>query len=258
MKLVCLGTGTLDPSASRATSGHLIYRKGQLLTLLDCGFGVPQRLVQFGVPGREQPPSRLIISHFHPDHIGGLVHYLFALNYAHEPWSLNCPFEIFGPIGLAEQIELIHQAFPMTRPKFYELKIVELDDTGSFQLDKVNVRHVAVEHGSMKALAYRFEDGEQVFVYSGDTGECSAIKEICQDANLFLCECTHDLEDEPKFDSHLTTKAAGVIAEAGRVKKMVLTHLPPHQNDLVWLREVQEYYTGTVVCAKDFGVYLPE
>lgn len=79
MKLTILGSGTCVPYARRGSSGYAIELEGASM-LLDCGSGATRSLARAGI--NYLGIDCLFLSHFHPDHTGDLVPFLFATKYA--------------------------------------------------------------------------------------------------------------------------------------------------------------------------------
>ena len=77
-QLTILGSGTCVPSLERNACA-LLLRTGGANLLFDCGPGVMRRLLEAGVSIFDV--SVIFLSHFHPDHSGELVSFLFALKY---------------------------------------------------------------------------------------------------------------------------------------------------------------------------------
>src|SRR5256885_3302327 len=96
MELVAVGTGTVAPSAPRASACHWVSR-GRLKILLDCGPGALHRLAQFGLPWPEV--THVVLSHFHPDHWAELPMLVYALKYTTVPPRQE-PLVILGPPGV--------------------------------------------------------------------------------------------------------------------------------------------------------------
>ena len=73
-----LGSGTCIPSLARSSCAVLV-RTGHSRLLLDCGPGTMHRLLAAGT--RIEEITHLFLSHFHPDHSGELVSFLFSTKY---------------------------------------------------------------------------------------------------------------------------------------------------------------------------------
>lgn len=92
MKIIFLGTGSMVPSKERNhTSILLSYNEENIL--IDCGEGTQRQLRHTGISATKI--TRILISHWHGDHIlgiPGLVQTLGANNY-------NKTLYIYGPVG---------------------------------------------------------------------------------------------------------------------------------------------------------------
>ena len=68
MKITCLGTGSPESHAKRASSGYLI-EIGNDKVLFDCGGGVISRLIEAG--HMPSDITHVFLTHLHSDHICG-------------------------------------------------------------------------------------------------------------------------------------------------------------------------------------------
>ena len=107
----------------------------------------------------------------------------------------------------------------------------------------MKVSFIPVEH-LVETYALRFEKDGKVFTYSADTGLCEGILKASEDADLFLCEATYVSKEPYRMKHHLHGKEAGEIAAMSRVKKLLLTHLPEKEVDLL-LSEAKEIHKDT-------------
>ena len=76
--LTILGSGTCVPSLKRSACSVLLKIKDSLI-LLDSGPGTMRRILEAGVEIFDI--TYIFFSHFHPDHTGELVSFLFASKY---------------------------------------------------------------------------------------------------------------------------------------------------------------------------------
>ena len=66
----------------------------------------------------------------------------------------------------------------------------------------------------------------RVLVYSGDTGPCQELVDLAAGADLLLCEAAFVEGGDNPADLHLTGADAGRRGQ-GRVRRLLLTHIPP-------------------------------
>jgi ribonuclease Z len=97
MEIVFLGTSAAIPTARRNTSATAIVRSNEIL-LFDCGEGTQMQFQKAGLrPGKL---SKIFISHFHGDHLYGLIGFLTTLQLS----GRTEPLTIYGPAGIADYL----------------------------------------------------------------------------------------------------------------------------------------------------------
>ena len=79
----------------------------------------------------------------------------------------------------------------------------------------------------MRISAETEEAGRRTLAYSGDTGPTPSLLEIAADADLFLCEASFRHGDDNPPGLHLTGAECGDTAAKCKVKRLVMTHVPP-------------------------------
>lgn len=243
-----LGSGTCVPSLRRSSCSVLMETDG-LKLLFDSGAGTIRRLLETGT--KILDISYIFYSHFHPDHTGELVTFLFASKYPVKDQRKN-PLTIVAGKGFSEFYEGLKMAYGHWiefEPGL--LQIVELNnkapDTRKF--DDFTVESIPVEHTS-ESIAYKIisSDGTAV-VYSGDTDFSDNLVTLAENADLLICESA--FPDELKVEGHLTPSLAGKIATQANVRKLVLTHFYPECDKMDIESECRKTYKGSVVLAKD-------
>lgn len=243
-----LGSGTCVPSLTRSACAVLVEAGGERI-LFDSGPGTMGRLLQVGVRIFELP--FVCYSHFHPDHSGELVPFLFANKYPdgslrRRPLTLiagrgfssffNGLRSVYGPwIDLAPSMLLIEE-LNTQRP--------DRRDFGRFLLESAPAAH------NPESLSFRVTgaDGRSV-VYSGDTDYSEELIRLARNAELLICESA--LPDELKVDGHLTPSLAGEIAARAGVGKLVLTHFYPECDTVDIAAQCRRTYEGPLVIASD-------
>jgi len=93
---IILGVSSGLPQAGCACSGYVI-KKGQDLSLVDCGGGVASSFLRRGLD--PLAVSRIFISHTHPDHVSDLPLFIqmIYLNGREEPLDIYLPEEFVQP-----------------------------------------------------------------------------------------------------------------------------------------------------------------
>ena len=229
MKLTILGSGTVDPRAERASSGYFLDTSAGHV-LVDVGNGTLRRAEQFGLPVHDV--GVIFLSHLHPDHTADLVPLLFARKYAPAPWGSDSKLSIYGPVGTRSFLDAVFSAWPSVKPdeSSFQIEVLELEqqELTCCTLGDFSVRCFPVEHGDMPAFAYRFQDGDDVLAYSGDSKLCSGLFEVAKEAGLFLCECScfaRGCEPLACRGVHLSWEDVAEICVKSKPFNLVLTHL---------------------------------
>ncbi len=248
INITILGSGTCVPSLKRTSCSVLIETGGKKL-LFDSGAGVMRRLLETGMTIFDI--DFIFYSHFHPDHTGELVPFLFATKYPAEKQRLT-PLTITAGKGFKRFYDGLKAVYGhWIELEEGMLNIRELDNTvADRQIDKAfTVLSIPVAHNP-ESIAYRIVSlqGKSV-VYSGDTDFNTNLITLAQDADVLICESA--FPDEQKVSGHLTPSLAGTIAKKANVRKLVLTHLYP-QCDLVDIRaQCRQNYDGPLIIAED-------
>ncbi len=235
MEVTVLGSGTVEPSALRASSGYLVTFEGGGSPLgVDLGAGALRTAIAAGLPMHRV--ERLALTHLHPDHTADLVPLLFARKCAPSPWGEAAPLTLLGPPGTSRMLEGMFEAWPSLRPEGERspLSVVELDPAGGqHRLESDTLLFwFPVEHGDQSAYAYRVErraaERTESTVFSGDTALCAGVKAAARQADLFFCELScypRGCEPLRCREVHLSWEDVVEICSEARVKRLLLTHL---------------------------------
>jgi ribonuclease BN (tRNA processing enzyme) len=97
--------------------------------------------------------------------------------------------------------------------------------------------------------------GGALLAYTGDTGRCTQLVELAADADLLLAEASfRDQEDNPP-GIHLTGADCGETAGKARVKRLVLTHVPPWYDGQDMLDDARAVWDGPVELASQGATF---
>ena len=255
MKVTILGSGTCMPSLERSASGLLIETAKSKI-VVDMGPGTMRRLLQAGVTVREV--THLFLTHFHPDHSGELVPFLFANKYGLYP-PRNLPLTLAGGPGFKAFFAALFRVYgswmdledrmgPVLEMSGSDLEEKAFED---FTLTASPMRH------NPESVGFRVTDprGTSV-VCSGDTQTCAALQKLAQNAELAVFEAS--FSDQQKSGGHLTPSEAGAIAAAARVKRLVLTHFYPVFSPGQQEAECRKTWDGPLVLARDLLAFRVE
>lgn len=213
MQLRVVGCSPAWPNPGSAHSGYLVEHDGRRL-LVDCGPGVLARLRT----SEEWPHlDAIVISHFHLDHSGDLVPWLWGHRMGPVEGTPGPPL-FLPPEGrdwFASFAEQFAGVFPMQ-----EYAERERFDAAGFAITPFRVPHY-----TQPTWALRIEAGGRVLAYSADTSPSPALEDAARDADLFLCEATLEGADrEPR--GHMNADEAVAASRAAGAKRLVLVHRP--------------------------------
>ena len=243
-----LGSGTCVPSLRRSSCSVLV-ETGSAKLLFDMGAGTMRRLLEAGVAIDEI--THLFFSHFHPDHTGELVSFLFASKYPEERRRQRDL-----TITAAEGLVAFYERLKGVYGRWIELEegIVDILEMSNAREDCVQLGCADVFSFPMahieSSIGYRIvmPDGTSV-VYTGDTDYCKNAVRLSMEADLLICESA--LPDELKVDGHLTPSLAGRIASEARVKNLILTHFYPECEEVDVESQCRKTYSGSLLLAED-------
>ena len=248
IKITILGSGTCVPSLKRTSCSVLIEISGKKL-LFDSGVGVMRRLLETGITIFDI--DFIFLSHFHPDHTGELVPFLFANKYSSEGQRQK-PLTITagkGFINFFGKLKNIYGNWIELESGL--LNICELDNQNpdQHQYDAFIVSSISVDHNP-ESIAFRISSLEgKTVVYSGDTDFSTNLITLAQDADVLICESA--FPDQHKVQGHLTPSLAGSIAKQANVRKLVLTHFYPECDFTDIRAQCRQEYDGPLIMAED-------
>ncbi len=248
VKVTILGSGTCVPSLKRSSCSVLVETGGAKL-LFDMGPGTMRRLLEAGVTIGQI--SHLFFSHFHPDHTGELVSFLFASKYPNER-RRRSRLRITAAEGFMdfyERLERVYGQWIDLEEGILDIFEMRSSEPDSMDLDFSNVDTVPMVH-TESSIGYRLTMPDTTsIVYTGDTDYCKDAVRLAMNADLLICECA--LPDEMKVPGHLTPSLAGRIASEAQVKNLVLTHFYPECDGIDIEAQCRKTYGGRLVCAED-------
>ncbi|MFQ5475351.1 MAG: MBL fold metallo-hydrolase, partial [Candidatus Nanoarchaeia archaeon] len=118
MQITFLGTSSMVPTKERNVSGIFLEYRGEGI-LLDCGEGTQRQMNMTGI--KRTSVKKVLLSHWHGDHVSGLIGLIQTLGNAEE----NARLMIFGPKGTKKRME--HMMNCAAFENKVELVIEELD-----------------------------------------------------------------------------------------------------------------------------------
>jgi ribonuclease BN (tRNA processing enzyme) len=221
VRLSVIGSSPAWPNPGSAHSGYLI--EGPERLLLDCGPGVLGRLRE-----DEMWPhlDAIAITHFHLDHWGDLVPWVWGSFYLSTNGPIPRPALFVQPGGEAFLADLGQRlGFPDMFERTFDL--TEYEPDVPFAVGAHTVTATRVPHYTLQTYAFRVESGGSVLTYSGDSAPSEELVGSARDADLFVCEATllrGELDGQPR--GHLSLEEAVEAFDASGARRLLVTHRP--------------------------------
>jgi ribonuclease Z len=239
IEIIFLGTSSMVPTKNRNHSAVLIKYKGESI-LLDCGEGTQRQLKFANTP--LSTVSKVIISHWHGDHVLGLPGLLQSMSATDYQGTL----QIIGPKGTKNRIKLMLETFifdkkldfevsEITKKTIYENQDYQINafpldhgvETWGFvfqekdkrKVNKAKMKKLNIKEGpligklvdgkSIKIGKKTIKPDDLTFVQKGkkigfisDTGMCKGCLQIAKEADILICEATYHSELEEKSEEY--------------------------------------------------------
>src|SRR3989344_4219373 len=257
-----LGTGNAVPTRQRNHSAILFNYKNENI-LLDCGEGTQRQFRYAGISPCKL--TRLLITHWHGDHILGIPGLLQTLAMT----DYSKILEVHGPKGTKKNMQEIMK---LVKENSAQLKVYE-NSSKVFENKELLISSAQMRHGApanaysielkskrridseklkklkipnhpdlkklqegkdivinkiklkAKDLTY-IEKGKKITVVLDTAFNQEAIK-LAKNSDILICEASFASEESAKAkeSKHLTAKEAATIAKRAKVKELILTHL---------------------------------
>ena len=255
MHFVFLGTSGAVPGRDRDTTSILFVGDGDVV-LVDCGGSPAQKLLRAGSDPRAL--TRLVITHFHPDHAYGLpslVQTLFLLGRT-APLRIACREEHLAPLR-----SLLDVFGLLDRPGLFPVVWEPVPPREGFAVGASRGFAITASpnaHGTMPNMALRFESpGRRTVVYSSDTGPCAAVEALARGAHTLIHEATFSARRQRGIGAHSTAAEAGEIATRAGVTRLILAHIDAGlHGELAAVREeARARFPGEVEIARELVAY---
>lgn len=243
MKLTIIGCMGAYPTQEMATSSYLL-ESNQFKLLIDVGSGSFQNLAKVMEP---TDIDAVVLTHYHHDHIAdlGVLQYAYQL----KPTLENTPQKHLNIYGHQNSEWFAN----LTMPNVSTGYAYQVDDTlrvGPFKITFLKTIH------PVTCYALRIEEKEtkKVMVFTADSAYLADFITFAQDADLFLADGML-LDGNENHVAHMTSAQVAKIAELANVKQVVLTHLPPKNQELLLEQAKAVDANLTIHLAKDFDIY---
>jgi len=272
-----LGSGGPEIEDRRAASSYVIWQNGSARALIDAGSGSANHFGDVGA--RIADLDVVFLTHLHVDHAADLPVLVKSSYFGNR----ERPLPVLGPAGndlYPSTTEFVRILFDGKRGLYrylgeylkgsggnYVLKTKDLElpsdrITKVFDGPGMTVRALPSDHGPVPSLALRFEIGDAILVFSGDTnGNNLAFAELARNADIFVAHnAVPEGADGLARDLHMPPSVIGRISAAAQVKKLVLSHLMLRTlgREAETIKFISDQYKGPVVFANDLDCYTVE
>ena len=247
VRFTVLGSSGTYPTSTNPASSYLV-RTDDTAIWCDAGSGGFQALASVLDPIEV---DAIVISHRHPDHCVDLFAAFPAFTDRPEPVRGVPLFahrsvidHVLGVLD-ADDDHAIHSTFDITR--------IEADSR--WTVGDVAVRAFEMDH-SVPTLGFAFESAGRRLFYTADTGVNGTWVDRVGPVDLLVSEASFqgDAVDN-EYRQHMTAAQAGRIASRIEATRLVLTHIPPHLDPLISVREAETTHGRTVRAAVPGATY---
>lgn len=255
MKLTVVGSSGSFGGPHSAASCYLLQVPvpGQdrpfnlVLDLGPGGLGGLQKLISL------EDIDAIVLSHLHPDHCLDVCGLFVVQKYNPAPKSVKRRIPVYGPedtgarLSRANGVTQSEASDPHGMDSEFDFRTVWSGEI--FELGPLHVTARRVNH-PVEAYGFRIEHEGKVLTFTGDTDTCPALGPLMAGADLVLADSAFVEGRDTVPDIHLSgRRAAQAAIDAGGVRHLVLTHVPPWNDPQVGMAEAREIWDGTLSLA---------
>ncbi len=189
LKIIFLGTGNF--ATTRRCTSFVVDQQ----ILFDVGYGTVNALIDNNLDTKDI--RYLLISHFHGDHIGDIIHFITRRIAKKET---DLPLQIIAPKGakkiigkyleahFADDMADISKLVPLYESTIEN--ILEIDEGQQYKDNLVTIDPFYVQH-SPNAQGYIINIKDKTIGCSGDTEMCNALLRQIKNADTWIINCSH-------------------------------------------------------------------
>ena len=253
MRLTVVGCSGSFPGPRSAASCYLVEAADQTgrtwRILLDLGSGALGPLQRYT---SLYDLDAGLLSHLQPDHCRDLTGLYVALKY--RPGGPAPAVAVHGPSGTGERLRKAYDGLPETGMSA-ELDVRAWTARIPVRIGPFSVTPHPVEH-PVEAYGLRVEADRAVLAYTGDTDATPNLTPLCRGADLVLADTAFVEGRDHTRGVHMTARRAGQAAtDAGGVRRLVLTHMPPWNDPEAARAEAAQTWSGPLDVATAGATY---
>jgi ribonuclease Z len=247
-RLIVLGTASAVSNAEHDNTHFLLLGDQGSRILIDCGSNPITKLAQYGL-SREDLDG-MILTHFHPDHVGGVPLFLMQLWLTGRKTSLP----IYGLHHCLHRVEVMMNNYQWeTWPHFFPIyfqRVAEDDNVLLLENDDFRITAWPTRH-FIPTIGLRIEVKTTggVIGYSCDTEPIDSVTRLAQNVDLLIHEAAG------KRIGHSSPTQAGQTATQAGAKRLALIHYDVRANVADLIDEARTSFDGPVEVAQDYSEY---
>lgn len=253
MRLTVIGCSGSFPGPDSPASSYLVQADDGDRTwsvLLDLGNGALGPL-QSHVDLADL--DAIFISHLHPDHCVDVCG-LYVTRKYRPSGPVPGQLPIHAPHGAEERFALMYHGLERSGMT-HEFAVHELDDAQQTRVGPLTVTAYRVHH-PVEAYGFRVEADGAVLAYTGDTDICDALNPLLTGADLALVDSAFVDGRDTTPGVHLSgSRAAQAALDAGGVRRLMLTHIPPWNDREQCRSQAASLWTGPLDLAVQGKTY---
>ncbi|MEN3044364.1 MAG: ribonuclease Z [Candidatus Hydrothermales bacterium] len=218
MRIIFLGTATGIPQRNNYPSS-IYVESNESKIVFDFGEGLIKSLVERNIDINDI--DAVFLTHFHVDHVAGIVPLLFAFRYEGNPRKKT--FYIIGPKGTVNFLKKLFRIFKgQIEPKGYELIIKELGTYKFINFKGIKIKTFKTNH-KKESIGYIIYLGKKRICYTGDTGYDRNYKKILRKVDILITECSLPID----VKNHLNPQKLLRLIEDIKPSETYLVHIYP-------------------------------
>lgn len=252
MKVIALGTGGWIPSSRRETSCFLVKERDELI-LFDAGTGI-SHLLRKSLKNRIFKNTRILrimISHFHLDHVIGIT-------WLPQFWNGNISFHV--PMPPYNELDGGDSLNLLTSPPLFGLPVK--DFPGNVEILPINSDEIHTDHLSISVIPQKHDGGSlgfrinELFAYCTDTDPNNKHVEFLNRVKLAFIDGMYNqktynsvIENEGGSD-HGSSLSVARIAKEASINELALIHIDPvlgRNGESRLLKEARTIFPRTMI-----------
>jgi len=249
-EIIITSLGTISPysKGNMNCPGFLLEYNDQKI-LLDCGNGIT-RLLKFPDILKD---LKVILTHYHKDHIGDIGSIQYASYVNHNLGMLNDKIQIYLP---KEEFYFNKAAIISNQESYAEY--FDIENNYSFYIDDLKVSFEDNKSHTIESYMVKLQNKDFKIIYTSDIGitNFDNLIKYCHNADLIICESTFLKKHNSPSKTHMTAYDASILAREANAKKLLLTHFWPEEDKRLYWEEAHQNFENVEVAEEGKKIIL--